>query len=199
MILLAVMVVIIFLIEMIRLIISRMKAFSRSIKADTKGDTIPLYALSAVLDLIVCYLAYKYTGITMDSFYNFVNEGKYLALPLMILFVGIAFVIFMRLTHATLVLLVAMKPEDVVSFLKRVNDKTKISEKVVEIIKMIIDIVLDSIITALSFVSFIRDYFNTIYSFVFGNECVFEYDEDVPDSYEELLDNTDTTSSKREV
>lgn len=99
MILLEIVIVIIFMIEMIRLIVSRMRAFARSLKSNAKTDTMPLYALSAVLDIVVCCLAYKFTGVTIDSFYNFVNSSEYLALPLLVLFIGIAFVIFLRLTH----------------------------------------------------------------------------------------------------
>lgn len=171
MILLAVVIVIIFLIEMIRLIVSRMKTFFLSLKEEAKADTVPLYALSAILDIIVCYLTYKFTNITIDSFYNFVNSSRYLALPLLILFVGIAFAIFLRLTHATLLLLVEMKPENVKEFLTKVNTKTKIKEQVIEIIKGLIDIVLKSIITVLKFVAFIPDFFEMIYSFVFTDEC----------------------------
>lgn len=178
MILLEVVIVIIFLIEMIRLIVSRMRAFSLSLKEDAKADTIPLYALSAVLDIIVCYLTYKFTGVTIDSFYSLANSSEYLALPLLILFVGIAFVIFLRLTHATLLLLVEMKPDNVRGFLKKVNDKARITERVIEIVRMLIDIVLNSIITVLKFVTFIPDFFGTLYSFVLEDEGEFELEDE---------------------
>ena len=159
MVFLAIFLVIIFLIEMLRLIIS-------------------LYLLSTIVDIVVCYLTYKFTGINLDSFYNFVNEGKYLALPLIILFVGVAFVIFLRLTHATLVLLVDMKPENIKLFLHKVNSKTQITERVVDIIKAIIDIVLDTLLTALKFVSFIPCFFKSIYAFVLEDEEDFEFIDD---------------------
>lgn len=178
MLLLAAVIVIIFLIEMIRIIVSRIRAFTLSLKEDAKTDNVPLYALSAILDIIVCYLTYKFAGITIDSFYSFVNRGQYLALPLLMLFVGIAFVIFLRLTHATLLLLVEMKPENVKEFLKKVNEKTKITERVIEIVKMLIDIVLNSVITALKFVAFIPGFFGTIYSFVLEDEEEFEIEDE---------------------
>ncbi len=177
MILLAVVIIIIFLIEMIRLIISRMRACSLSLKEDAKVDTVPLYALSAILDIIVCYLAYKFTGVTIDSFYNLLNDGRYLVLPLFILFIGIAFVIFLRLTHATLLLLVEMKSDNVKEFLKKVNDKARITERVTEIVKELIDIVLDSIIMVLKFVTFIPNFFDALYSFVLEDECEFELED----------------------
>lgn len=190
MIFLAIVIVIILLIEMIKLIISRMKVFATSLKHNTQENTVPLYLFSIIVDVVVCYLTYKFTGIDMDSFYDFVNDGKYLALPLMILFVGVAFVIFLRLTHATLVLLVDMKPENVKSFLQKVNAKAKITERVVEIIKMIIDIVLDTLLTALKFVSFIPDFFCTLYTFVLEDEQDFEFvDNETEDSSEEECRN----------
>ena len=178
MVLLAVFIEVIFLIEMIKMIIARMKVFAASLKNDGNSDTAPLYLLSIILDVVVCYLTYKFTGINMDSFYEFVNDGRYLALPLMILFVGIAFVIFLRLIHATLVLLVDMKPETVKSFLKDVNEKTKITERLVEMIKTIVDIILDTLLTALKFVQFIPDFFGTLYVFVLEDEEDFKLSED---------------------
>lgn len=177
MIFIAIVIVIIFLIEMIRLIISRMKIFAVSLKNDNQGNDIPLYLLSIIVDIVVCYLTYKFTGIDMESFYDFANDGKYLALPLMLLFVGVAFAIFLRLTHATLVLLVDMKPENVKSFLHKINGKAQITNRVVEIIKTIIDIVLDTLLTALKFVSFIPDFFNILYAFVLEDEEDFEFEE----------------------
>jgi len=186
MLLLAIVIVIILLIEMIRLIISRMKTFAASLKNERQSDTAPLYLLSIILDVVICYLTYKFTGIDMDSFYDFVNDGRYLALPLMMLFVGVAFVIFLRLTHATLVLLVDMKPENVKAFLQKVNEKTQITDRVVEIIKTIIDIVLDTLLTALEFVAFIPDFFGSLYSFVLEDEEEFTFDDDSADNQNNL-------------
>lgn len=102
-ILLAFIIVILFLIEMIRLIVTRMKAFSRSLKEESAETGIPLYVLSAILDIIICYLAYsKFSDFTADQFYDWVNKGEYLLIPLMLLLIGVAFVLFLRLTHATL-------------------------------------------------------------------------------------------------
>lgn len=177
-ILLAFVVVIIFLIEMIRLIVSRMRVFFSSLKEETKEDTVPLDALSAVITIVVFYLAYKVTGLTVDTFYDFVNKGEYLALPLIILFVGAAFIVFLRLIHATLLLLVEMKPDSIKEFWKKINDKTNITERVSEILKMIIDIVLDSIITVFKFVKFIPDFFDSIYLLVLEDENEFELEDE---------------------
>lgn len=168
--LLAFVVVIIFLIEMIRLVVSRIRSFYYSLKSETGVDSIPMYALSIVVDLIVCYLAYKFTGFTVDKFYDLVSSSEYLILPLIILFLGIAFIVFLRLTHATLLLLADTKPEDIKGFLKKINDKIEILDRVNEILKMLVDIVLDSIIVILKFVVFIPDFFGTIYSFVLEDE-----------------------------
>ena len=178
MIFIAIVMVIILLIEMIRLIISRVKGFAASLKNDGQENDIPLYLLSIIIDIVICYLTYKLTGIDIDYFYNFANGGKYIALPLMILFIGVAFVIFLRLIHATLVLLVDMKPENVKLFLRKVNEKNKIADRIVEIIKTIIDIIFDIVLAALKFVSFIPNFFNTLYVFVLEDEEDFEISDD---------------------
>lgn len=123
MIFIAIVIVIILLIEMIRLIISRIKVFAASLKNDGQGNDIPLYLISIIIDIVICYLTYKFTGIDINSFYDFANGGKYIALPLMILFVGVAFAIFLRLIHATLVLLVDMKLENIKAFLQKINEQ----------------------------------------------------------------------------
>lgn len=177
-ILLAFVVVIIFLIEMLRLIIARMRVFFVSLKEESKEDSVPLYALSAVIAIVVFYLAYMVTGITIDTFYDFVNKSEYLALPLLILFIGTAFVVFLRLIHATLLLLVGMKSENIKEFWKKLNDKINITERVAEILRMIIDIILNSVIVVLKFAIFIPDFFDSVYSFVLEDEDEFELDDE---------------------
>lgn len=178
MIFLAIVLVIILLIEMIKLIVSRIKVFAVSLKNDGQENDIPLYLLSIIIDIVICYLTYKFTGINIDSFYNFANGGKYMALPLLILFIGVAFIIFLRLIHATLILLVDMKPENIKLFLRKVNEKNKIADRIVGIIQKIIDIIFDTALIALNFVSFIPHFFNTLCIFVLEDENDFVKDED---------------------
>lgn len=112
-----------------------MKAFSRSLKEESAETGIPLYVLSAILDIIICYLAYsKFSDFTADQFYDWVNKGEYLLIPLMLLLIGVAFVLFLRLTHATLLLIAEMKATDVKKFLEKINNKTLIKDKTIDII-----------------------------------------------------------------
>lgn len=177
MILLSIVVVIIFLIEMIRIIISRMKMLFISLRKETKEDAVPLYALSILIDIIMFYLAYKTTGITTDTFYDLVSNSEYLALPLIMLFLSIVFVIFLRLTHATLVLMTEMQPDNIKIFWRKINDKTNITERIEQILKMIIDIVLDSIIVVLQFAKALPSFFYSVYSLVMMDEDEFELEE----------------------
>lgn len=72
-----------------------MKAFSRSLKEESAETGIPLYVLSAILDIIICYLAYsKFSDFTADQFYDWVNKGEYLLIPLMLLLIGVASIAF---------------------------------------------------------------------------------------------------------
>lgn len=194
--LLAVVIVLVIFIELIRMIIMRLKAITNTLKTEGQSGTGPLYLLSIIVDFIVCYFTYKSTGIDMESFVEFVSDGKYMVLPLTILFVGVAFVIFLRLTHATLVLLVDMKPEKVKEFLKEVNNKTEITSRLVEIIKTIIDVILDTVITALKFVKFIPNFFAIVYSFVLEDEEDFEFDEDGNDESDEDKDKGNPTDAQ---
>ena len=176
-ILLSIVVVIIFLIEMIRIIISRMKRLFSSLKKEKKEDAVPLCALSILIDIIMFYLAYKTTGITTDTFYDLVSNSEYFALPLIMLFFSIVFVIFLRLTHATLVLMMEMQPDNIKNLLGKINDKAKITERIEQILKMIIDIVLDSIIVVLQFAEAIPSFFYSAYSLVMMDEDEFELED----------------------
>lgn len=95
----------------------------------------------------------------------------------MLLLIGIAFALFLRLTHATLLLIAEMKADDVKKILEKINNKTLIKDKTIDIVKMLIDIVLDSVISILKFVTFIPNFSTMIYDFVFGDESTDTEDE----------------------
>lgn len=119
----------------------------------------------------------KFSDFTADQFYDWVNKGEYLLIPLMLLLIGIAFALFLRLTHATLLLIAEMKADDVKKILEKINNKTLIKDKTIDIVKMLIDIVLDSVISILKFVTFIPNFSTMIYDFVFGDESTDTEDE----------------------
>lgn len=50
----------------------------------------------------------------------------------MLLLIGVAFVLFLRLTHATLLLIAEMKATDVKKFLEKINNKTLIKDKTID-------------------------------------------------------------------
>ena len=174
MLLLALVVVIVLALEMVRLVMSRIRILFISAREETR---VPLYALSAVIDLVICFLAYRVSGVTMNTFYDFVSNGEYLALPLMILVIGVAFAFFMKLTHATLLLMTQMKPDHVKEFWNRIDNRMEINERLEEIIRSLIDIVLDSVIIALKFVKVIPDFADSIRILSFEEESEFEVEE----------------------
>lgn len=174
MVLLTAVIIVVFLIEMLRVMAERGRALLYSLKDGRQGEGIPLYAVSAALAVIVCYCVYNYVDFTVDSFLDFIENGRYIAFPLSVLFVAIAFVVFVRLIHATLLMLKGMTAQNVTVFLGRVDEKTKIKERIIKIIKTITDIILDSAITVLEFIKFIPDFFQTIYSFVLKEDTELE-------------------------
>lgn len=71
--------VIIFLIEMIKLIISRMKIFIVLFRNDSRENNIPLYLLSVIISVVVFYLTYKLflcRFICLEDYISLVNATE---------------------------------------------------------------------------------------------------------------------------
>lgn len=158
--------IILITIEMLRLIVYRIKTFSSFNKAG-QNSPVFLYSLSVLIALIISYVTYKSTDFNLDSFYDITNSGRYLAVPLSFLFVTCIFFIFVQLIHAVLILLINMKIENIKVFWQKANAKTNISERILTILQMLIDIILDTIISILQFVAFIPGYIHVFRDFLF--------------------------------
>lgn len=158
--------IILITIEMLRLIIYRIKTFSSS-RDVGQNSPVFLYSLSVLIALIISYVTYKSTDFNLDSFYNITNSGRFLAVPLSFLFVTCIFFIFVQLVHALLILLINMKIENIKSFWQKANAKTNISERILTILQTLIDIILDTIISILQFATFIPGYVHTLHEFLF--------------------------------
>lgn len=100
-------------------------------------------------------------------FYDITNSGRYLAVPLSFLFITCIFFIFVQLIHAVLILLINMKIETIKAFWQKANAKTNISERILTILQMLIDIILDTLISILQFAAFIPGYVHTLHEFLF--------------------------------
>ena len=60
-----------------------------------------------------------------------------------------------------------MKIENIKVFWQKANAKTNISERILTILQMLIDIILDTIISILQFVAFIPGYIHIFHVFLF--------------------------------
>lgn len=151
---------------MLRLIVYRIKTFS-SFNKTGQNSPVFLYSLSVLITLIISYVTYKSTDFNLDSFYDITNSGRYLAVPLSFLFITCIFFIFVQLIHAVLILLINMKIETIKAFWQKANAKTNISERILTILQMLIDIILDTLISILQFAAFIPGYVHTLHEFLF--------------------------------
>ena len=158
--------IILITIEMLRLIVYRIKTFSFFNKTG-QNSPVFLYSLSVLITLIISYVTYKSTDFNLDSFYDITNSGRYLAVPLSFLFITCIFFIFVQLIHAVLILLINMKIETIKAFWQKANAKTNISERILTILQMLIDIILDTLISILQFAAFIPGYVHTLHEFLF--------------------------------
>ncbi len=130
----------------------------------------------SVLIVIVILITIFYQGeFTLDNLYDLVVKGDYVAMPLLVIG-GIALVfLLIKLTNFLLRLIIAIVPDES-------TDVNPYADKIKTISKKIIDIVLDSIETAIDFIKFIPDFFGHLSKVVLNNT------EDKDDSSEKEIE-----------
>lgn len=157
--------IILITIEMLRLIVYRIKTFS-SFNKTGQNSPVFLYSLSVLITLIISYVTYKSTDFNLDSFYDITNSGRYLAVPLSFLFITCIFFIFVQLIHAVLILLINMKIETIKAFGQKAKQNQYI-RTYTDNTANVIDIILDTLISILQFAAFIPGYVHTLHEFLF--------------------------------
>jgi hypothetical protein len=126
----------------------------------------PTYAFSIIIFFALLYMSYKISGYNLDKLYNAVAGGEYLALPLTLLVGIVAFFIFVRLIHGIILLILKGRA-------------LRIEVYVIRIGKLVVSILYRSIITALTFIKFIPDFFEALHGMVLMDEDDISEDSDI--------------------
>ena len=171
------------LVEMIRFLFSHVWPVESSVQIKSKV-TFP-WVVSFFGVLILFYIAFSFTGFTLDDFTELTSEARYIALPLAIIVIFITFWILVRISHSLLLLIIDLNPKDLKESLsKRIS---KFMQTYINDIgnTLINDIILKTIKTALDYVAFIPSFFSTFYEFTFGtdeyDQVTYECDESEPE------------------
>ncbi len=159
--------IIIYLILMIifeiwHLIIKKLKNFS--LIGHLEDSPHSSYLFSIIIFFILLYSACEINSFKLDDFYNFISVNDYIALPLTLL-VGITtFFIFVQIIHSLLEIM-------------ENTDALKIKENTKNIVKIVFDIVFNTIFSVLEFARFIPTFFDTLQDMVLGQNKNINNDE----------------------
>ena len=162
-ILVAVIILLFILVTAVRLIILCIRKIKH--QDENVKDILPIYAVSAVITVVLFYMAYEKNDFTLNDFTKLAYAGDYLAVPLTFLLFLAAFCIFVWVIHNTLIVLMAVDP-------KELKDKflTSVGKDLGDIVSDIYYIVIDTTKATLKFIRFIPVYFYALVRFVLGDE-----------------------------
>jgi len=159
-------IIVLALIELARFLYSRLALF-RNERKNGKSETFTLtYVFSFLIVFAMLLLTYKISDFTFDKFTEIAWGGDYLAVPLVLLVGIVAIVLMIRLTHGVLSIIMKPDPFDVESALKEL----KIGSNIHGISVSIAKIFFRTIQSALDFVFFIPNFFETMSKLVLSDD-----------------------------
>lgn len=159
-----VLVVLFVFVEAIRFVFARIMA---PLPAKGQEQKPPIYVFSVIITIILFYLSYSVGGFSLDDFTDFSSNGRYLAFPLAITVVLVAFFVIVRVIHGVILILMEVKADAIKNFISEKEKSSHINERLYTIFQIILDLVLGTILTALRFVLFIPNFFRDLYNLVF--------------------------------
>lgn len=167
-ILLVCMAILIITIEFAHFITARIYAMRNSTSKSIEPPKVPTNVLSISIVIIIFGLIYFNADFRIFDFINFTAAGDYLALPLELIVILISF-LFLA-TCVNWFLKAIFEPHNGDS-----NSSYAIADKMKDDIKYIIrdamDLVLNTAKTVIKFAGFIPNFFDTMYDFVFDEDC----------------------------
>lgn len=139
---------------------SLLELVSHSPNSDTKNSkkvleyiNTPTYIISLIIVLVLLYFSYKFSDFSLDDFYEIVSENNYIAVPLLGLILIATFFAFVQLVQIIINILTHKHLLGINQYIKDIS-------------KLIIDTVFGSIQSALQFINFIPDFFDSLHEMV---------------------------------
>ncbi len=158
------------LIELARFLFNRIVLFKNAHSANTDNKNSLTHLLSILIVFSLIYYSFDFSNFTMDSFTELVSSGDYLAIPLVIIVGIVAVVLLIRLTHIILWLILKSEPVDIEKFVKENQAYIDLKKYFKKITQSIVDIILGTIESTLTFVLFIPNFFDALSAMVIYDE-----------------------------
>lgn len=167
----ALVIIIITLIYIAKYIYIQIRAFKKINKEDLENHyPVPTYAFSVILVCILLFFSWRISNFSLDDLTEELVHGKYLVLPIAVVVTMVLFFILVQIIHAIILLLSNMSAEVIKQFMKKILREWRIGTRISVIIGDIFDIILDTMLSALSFVKFIPDFFSAMSRMILNDD-----------------------------
>ena len=155
-----------------------MKTMRKNAQKDINDNEYPFppYILSFML---VCVFFYRLRNsdfdkefhLTLGKLTDVLSVGNYLAEPLAIVIAIALFILLLQLTYTALLMLIKITPQRIYNSIQKEENKWGVIKKMTSIVRMIIlDIILGSLESALKFIKFVPDFFESLSGLVLYDE-----------------------------
>lgn len=111
---------------------------------------------------IILFLTWRVTDFSLDDLTETLTSGNYLVFPITVIVTMTLFFLLVQITHAIILMLSKISAADVKDFIEAQNEKLKIGSRIIEIIAIVVDIILDTILSTLKFVEFVPNFFDSL-------------------------------------
>ena len=175
-ILFAIIIVIITLVYVAKYVYVQIRSFKKANDEDSnKSYPVPTYAFSVIIVCSLLFLAWRLSDISLNDLTQKLIIGDYLALPIAVVVIIVLFFLLVQITHAIILMLSSMSAESIKQFIIKQENKLKIGARIFEVVKNIIDIILNTILSTLEFVNSIPNFIKSLSKMVL-------YDDDFEES-----------------
>ena len=153
-------IILVVLVELSKNILFRCLTFMEELRNGRTGGRsgIPLYILSIFIVLALFVLSFKFGDFTLDDFTDLAVDGKYLALPLLLLLAFAVFTLLLWLVHGLLLLISSLNGREIYDKFKSFGNEIGFAEHCKDILKLLFDFLFSTILSVLGFLQIIPDY-----------------------------------------
>lgn len=154
----------------------------------------PPYVFSVIIVCVLLFFSWRVTDFSLYDLTDVLVVGDYLVLPITVMIAIILFLLLVQIVHAIILMLSNMTAKDVKDFMERKEKKWKIGKRISKIIRNIVDIILNSILSALEFIKFVPNFFCSLSKLVLLED---EMENEILEEYEQetVSENSQRTSS----
>lgn len=133
-------------------------------------NSVPPYSLSIIIVVVLMFLGWRLTDFSLDNLTEILVLGDYLAFPVAVIVLLVLFYILVQLVHAIILMLSRINSQNIVRFISDSDNELEFTKRAIMILKNIVDIILDTILTTLAFVKFVPNFFAAMQKMVLEDD-----------------------------